>query len=117
VTQRFPQFAPDIPGRNALDVGFVGDVPVLSIDVAAQPASVGCVRRWVVAFAAANGATGARQGEVGRAVAQAVSAHALNGAAHDVIRVVADVEASSLEILVSGPGEDIQLAPSLQFQL
>jgi formaldehyde-activating enzyme involved in methanogenesis len=117
LTHRFPQFVPDIPGRNALDVGFVGDVAVLSIDVAAMPISVSTARRWVVAFAAANGATGASQSDVGAAVAQAVSAHALNGAEEDVIRIVADVEANSLEILISGPGEDIQLAPSLQFEL
>lgn len=97
------------PGR-----GRDGRVPHVAIRLDAVVGNVGLIRHTVVAFAAAHGADGPRQGAVALAVSEAVSnvvVHAYAPGEHGSVCVDADVEGDDLEIVVSDCGRGVSAGP------
>src|SRR3954466_16327283 len=79
-------------------------VPVLVSDVAAVPEAVTMLRHLVIAFAAAHGVEDKQLGDVGLAVSEAVGnivAHAYDDGEEGMVHLAADIEESSLEMVVA----------------
>jgi anti-sigma regulatory factor (Ser/Thr protein kinase) len=89
-------------------------VPCLSQEVPAVPASVAQVRQGIRAFAAANGADERALASIVLAVSEAAAnavVHAYRGREVGPVRVDADVEEGTIEVVVADDGGGFTDAP------
>jgi anti-sigma regulatory factor (Ser/Thr protein kinase) len=81
-------------------------VPVMAFDVAPEPASVRHARGWVVAFAGEHGAAREVQARMGLALTEAFTNAVMYGSSDGtgVVRVAADIEGGTFEVVVLDDG-------------
>ena len=93
----------------------VKPVPVISFALPARPASVRTARRWLRAFAGEHGGDRELQDRIGSALTEAVANAVLHAYADPVegpVRITADIEDDTLEIVVADDGRGFMVSRS-----